>query len=183
MQRSGDILRRFWRDPEHQRGLRLAVLWTSWPVIVGPEAAELARPLGHNKTTLLLGVEDAVAMQEISFQTPRILQAANAFLGEPFFDKVRLDLLGGRTSLDAIAGSLLDRRKLAPLSPEGIGQKLQGLGNIRGGFSGIPALERCYRAYVRLYGGFQEKNSNQQLCNTGNEPKASQPDFLGGNNE
>jgi hypothetical protein len=162
MEHAGDILRRFWRNPEYQRVLRLVALWDSWSEIVGPEVAELARPLGHNKTTLLLGVEDAVAMQEISFQTPDILRMVNASLGESVFDKVRLDLIGGRTSLDTIAASFPKRPGTSPLlSARNRLPPPVNLGALQDDFSKIPAVERCYKAYVRHYGQSHEHTSKQ----------------------
>ncbi|SDB35745.1 Protein of unknown function [Desulfonatronum thiosulfatophilum] len=149
-----EILHGLWSDPEHRRRLRLARMWTSWSKIVGDHVAELARPLGHNKTTLLLGVDDPMAMQEIHFQTSAILEAVNAALGEKCFDKVRLDLLNGRSPLDAIAQTLVRGREVRSRSPrqafDDAGFTAGDLGHDAGSFSAVPALERCYRAYVRL---------------------------------
>ncbi|HDQ41884.1 MAG TPA: DUF721 domain-containing protein [Desulfonatronum sp.] len=152
MQRTNDILRGFWNKPEQQRELRLASLWSLWSEIIGPEIADLAKPLGHNKTTLLLGVEDAMVMQEITFQAPRILRTVNAALGEAYFDKVRFDLLGARSSLDAVAGSFSDRPAPAPSSIAKARQLSEELGGAWGHISGIPAVKRCYMAYVHFHG-------------------------------
>jgi hypothetical protein len=149
-----DILQGFWRDPERQRCLRLAALWASWRDIVGDELAELAKPLGHSRTTLLLGVEDPMVMQEMHFHAPEILKAVNASLGEVFFDNVRLDLLGGRSSLDVLARSPVEGRQAVPrqLPQVAMGADIQPeeLGQDARDFSNIPAIERCYRAYARF---------------------------------
>ena len=149
MHLAGDILRRYWSDPENLRKLRLAGLWRFWPQMVGPELAELAKPVGHSRTTLLLGVEDPMAMQEVSYDAPAILRAVNASLGEAYFDRIRFDLIGDHIALDAVAGSFPQAGK-AESTRTVPGPR--GLGGLPVGFSGIPSLERCYRAYVRLYG-------------------------------
>lgn len=150
----GNLLQGFWSTPKHRRALRLVALWTAWDAVVDPDLARLAKPLGHKDRTLFLGVEDAIAMQEVSLQTPDILHAVNTALGEPFFDKVRLDLLRGRTSLDAVAESVSVSREKAPRPIHSVANALSGdtreIGTLRPGFSRIPAVERCYQAYVRL---------------------------------
>lgn len=115
----------------------------------------MAKPLGRNKSTLLLGVEDPMVMQELHFHSPAILVAVNSALGEKLFDKVRLDLLGGRSSLAAIAEGInaelaAGRREIARSSPEGyLDLAISGSGQSEHRFAGVPALARCYRAYVR----------------------------------
>jgi hypothetical protein len=154
MEHVGELLRRFWSSPEHKRELRLAAMWKNWPEIVGADVAKLAKPLGRSKTTLLLGVEDAIAMQEVSFYAQHILRTVNASLGDFFFDKVRLDLIGTRTSLDAVTGtapSCCGSRYGVVSSPLTVaGVMPDKLGKVHG-FCGMPTLERCYRAYVRLF--------------------------------
>jgi len=161
---AGEILQDFWNHPDRQRHLRLAALWTSWPDIVGPEIAGLAKPLGRNKQTLLLGVDDSMAMQEMHFLTQQVLQAVNNALGEVFFDKVHIDLLSGRSSLDSLQQSLMrgrtpkERTSVRILQDAGV--PVQKLGRQIGNFSDIPALERCYEAYVRAFGP-SRKRTNQ----------------------
>ncbi|GAB6058452.1 DciA family protein [Desulfonatronum parangueonense] len=163
---ASEILHGIWSDPDCRRRLRLARLWSSWSEIVGDHVAELAKPLGHNKTTLLLGVDDPMAMQEMHFQTPAILAAVNAALGEKYFDKVRLDLLNGRSPLDAIEQMLVRGREAGSRTPrqvlESAALDAGELGHDAGRFSTVPALERCYRAYVRLVEGTRaQKKINQ----------------------
>lgn len=161
-----DILQGLWSDPERQRCLRLAKLWSSWPEIVGHDIADLAKPLGHNKSTLLLGVDDPMAMQEMHFQAGAILEATNAALGENFFDKVRLDLLSGRSSLDAMASTLVEGREVRSQSSfaafQNAGVKVEDVGGNVGKFSAIPALERCYKAYVNFLSGARTSKKHDQ---------------------
>lgn len=159
MHSAGEIIQRIWSDPDHQRGLLLVSVWKSWPTIVGSDLSELVKPLGHKGGTLYLGVEDAVVMQEASFQSSHILRQVNAFLGETFFDKVRFDLIGGRTSLDEVADTLPGRFP----DPSGLSMKSgiqpDNLGTIRPDFSGSPALARCYKTYVRHFKQLRDNNS------------------------
>ena len=79
-------------------------LWRDWPRAVGEDVAALCRPLGHRRGILIAGVEDTVAMQELSYATPEILARVNGYLGENCFDKVQFDLLGADSSgCDAVA--------------------------------------------------------------------------------
>lgn len=150
-----EILQGFWSSEDRRLQWRLAKAWSSWREIVGPDIADMAKPLGRNKSTLLLGVEDPMVMQELHFHAPAILVAVNSALGEKLFDKVRLDLLGGRSSLAAIAEEInaelaKGRKKFARSSPESYpGLASNGSGHSENRFAGVPALARCYRAYVR----------------------------------
>lgn len=158
MHSSGEIIQRLWRESEHQAGLRLVAVWQTWSEIIGPDLAELVKPLGHQDGTLFVGVEDSVVMQETSFQASFILHAVNAFLGEPFFDKVHYNLIGGRTSLDAAAKTFSGSpgRGRPELSGR---QRPPDLGALHNGFFTIPALERCYRAFLRHFNVAQRDNS------------------------
>lgn len=163
-----DILHDFWSGPERALQWRLAEIWSSWPAIVGQDIADLAKPLGRNKSTLLLGVEDPMVMQEMHFHAPTILRAVNAALGMKVFDKVRLDLLGGRSSLIAVADvlehELREGRKAVAgtisTAYEQAGVRLADMNDTHGRFAAVPAVERCYRRYVRLL----EKLETQQKC-------------------
>lgn len=161
MHSTGEIIRRLWSNPEHQAGLRLVAVWQTWPEIIGPDLAKLVKPLGHYERTLVLGVEDAVVMQEASFQAPWILQAVNAFLGDHFFDKIRFNLIGGRTPLDAVSKSLPARSgRDCPTHPAR--QRPQELGALRSDFFTIAALERCYRTYVGVFNAPRKDSSTKQ---------------------
>ncbi len=82
--------------------LHMAQVWANWAQIMGPVLNTLARPLGCRENTLILGAEDSVVMQELRFYTQDILERIESFLGRCPFDKVRLELLNDRTSLDMV---------------------------------------------------------------------------------
>ncbi len=105
---------------------RLYHLWQNWEMVMGPELAELALPLGHRHATLLVCAEDNMALQELAFQTGEILERVNAFMDAPFFDKVELHLGMGRTPLTSppdIQPS--SREPLLPERPEGLRGELK----------------------------------------------------------
>ena len=79
---------------------RLTALWQCWPIVMGPELAPLAMPLGQHKGILLIGAEDTMILQELQLQGSELLERANAFMGEDFFCSVRLSLVLGKTRLD-----------------------------------------------------------------------------------
>ena len=122
---------------------RLSRLWKAWPELVGPELAAMARPLGHRKKNLILGGEDPIVLQELSFFADQFLDKANAFLGEDFFDKVVFELIQGRSSLGGELG-------LPGPAPRPKLKKIQNLGKLDYISESDSALGRCYRAYVRL---------------------------------
>ena len=119
----------------------LAQLWKNWDIVMGPDIAALAHPLGHRGNILLVGGEDSCAMQELSYAVPEILERVNAFMDEEYFQKVELHLLLGKESLRRVditqPPSLpspqrpprLGRLKLPPDSP----------------------VAACYAAYLRCF--------------------------------
>ena len=82
---------------------RLARLWQNWSMVMGPDIAPLAWPLGHRNSTLLVGGEDAMVMQELSMLAGEMLERANAFMDAPFFTDVKVSLALGKNPLDSIA--------------------------------------------------------------------------------
>ncbi len=127
---------------------KLVSLWRNWVRIVGPEVGELAWPLKHAKTTLILGCEDALAMQEASYYVDWILQEANAFLECNCFRKVQFELLRGRRPLNECFEHLgIDRtqKKPRPAAPPGLGT-----------LDKVPTEDtpegRAYRSYVKIFG-------------------------------
>ena len=70
--------------PQHYM---LTQLWKNWEVVMGPDIAALAHPLGHRNGILLVGGDDSCAMQELSYAAPEILERVNAFMNEDYFHK------------------------------------------------------------------------------------------------
>ena len=62
-------------------------LWQNWEMVMGPDIAPLAWPLGARNDILIVGGEDNLALQELSFMTPEILERVNAFMDAPVFDR------------------------------------------------------------------------------------------------
>ena len=141
--RLGDMIVNFAGRPEADLGFRLARLWPRWREVMGQDLAPWARPLGHKGQTLLLGVEDALAMQESRYDAPEVLERVNAFLGQVYFDKAHFDLLQGKTPLDGPFGQA-PTFWCAPLG------KQANLGGLN--LDPNTAVGRCYLAYVRQFG-------------------------------
>lgn len=123
--------------------LALARLWRNWPEVLGPELAALVRPLGHRKTTMILGAANSMIMQEFTFLGPEILERTNAFLGKNYFQEVRLELMSGRPGLDC---NLLP----TPL-PQKTSPAPAPLGNLLPCMDPASPVSACYRAYVRHF--------------------------------
>ncbi len=115
-----------------------------WAEIVGPETAELVRPLGHRRRDLLLGADDPVVMQEMVFAAPEILSLVNAALGHEAFDRVRFDLLGKRAPLDTL-------RALPPRFSTPVPIRPDRLGGLLGKLDPNSPVGRCYAKYVAYF--------------------------------
>jgi hypothetical protein len=82
-----------------QENFHLLHLWDNWPMVMGDELCAIAHPLGAKNRTLIIGAEDSMLMHELSFQASQILSLANAFMNEPYFKQLRLELLQKRKPL------------------------------------------------------------------------------------
>lgn len=89
---------------------------------MGPDLAPLAHPLGHRDGLLLVGGEDHFILQELTYAAPEILERVNAFMDEPFFHRVELHLLFGKTPLN-----LAEPTRVAPPPPAPRPPRLGGL--------------------------------------------------------
>ena len=119
----------------------LGHLWRNWDLVMGPDIAPIARPLGHRNGILLVGGDDSCALQELSYAVPEILERVNAFMDEEFFHKVELHLLMGKSSLQHIGITQVPE----PPRP----QKPPRLGKAQ-----LPSdspLASAYAAYVRMF--------------------------------
>ncbi|WP_243358022.1 DUF721 domain-containing protein [Fundidesulfovibrio terrae] len=142
MRALGELIIGFASRRDAGLGFRLAMLWPRWREVLG-DVAPYAFPLGHRRSILLLGVEDAMAMQESIYDGPDVLDKVNAFLGQQLFDKVQFDLLQGKTPLSAISGEAPTYWRLP--SP-----RIARLGGLN--LDPNTAVGRSYAAYVRQFG-------------------------------
>jgi hypothetical protein len=125
---------------------RLVQLWRHWRTVMGPDLADLAIPLGTRKRVLLVGGEDTLAIQELSYQVPEMLERVNAFMTEDQFDKVELRLAPGNENP---AAGLTGTDVPAGFGPRPLPPRPADLGGLR-----LPPgspVERCYAAYLRLF--------------------------------
>ena len=131
--------------PQHYM---LTQLWKNWDVVMGPDIASLAHPLGHRNDILLIGGEDSCAMQELSYAAPEIMERVNAFMDEDYFHKVELHMLGGKDSLRRV-----DITQTPSLPPPPRPPKLGALT--------LPPdspVAACYAAFVRCFAGTDKNN-------------------------
>ncbi|MGE4557754.1 MAG: DUF721 domain-containing protein [Desulfovibrionaceae bacterium] len=147
MVRLQEGVNRFARRLDGGLGLRLARLWRNWGEVLG-ELSEMARPLGRRRNALIIGCEDALVMQELSFFESEVLHRVHEFLGEECFDKVRFELIEDRTSLDTIEAPTVQRGRRPLLRPANLGE-VQRL------WEDESAIGRSYRAYVALMSGLK----------------------------
>lgn len=126
------------REPRRQH---LDQLWKNWEMVMGPDLAPLAHPLGHRDGLLLVGAEDHLLLQELTYAVPEILERVNAFMDENFFHKVELRLLSEKTPLNRA------RPAAAPLPPPP--PRPARLGELR--LDPESPVGRCYAAYLRCF--------------------------------
>ncbi len=145
-----------WRKPENirlalERFLKrigkpeqvlLTRLWQHWDMVMGPDIACLAWPLGSKNGVLLVGGEDAMSMQEISYMHHEILERANAFMGSAFFSAVKVRLSLDKTPLhEAVLPRAIHKVHLGPP------QKLSG--KYLASMPSDSPVARCYARYVQ----------------------------------
>jgi len=121
---------------------RLARLWQNWSMVMGPELAPLARPMGERKGVLLVGGEDAMVMQELVMMRDEILQRANAFMDNRFFTDMHVGLSLGKRPLDGLAPPLCGRA--SKILPKLNGSALHEVVDLDS-----PAA-RCYAVFLNL---------------------------------
>lgn len=133
---------------QETRHTQLDQLWKNWDMVMGPDLAPLARPLGHRDGLLLVGGEDHLVLQELTYATPEILERVNAFMDEPFFHRVELHLLFGKTPLDLVTITPV------PSPPPMI--RPPGLGGLD--LDPASPVGRCYQAYLRCFETASDEN-------------------------
>lgn len=127
---------------------RLVQLWRNWSMVMGPDLAGLAIPLGSRKRVLIVGGEDNMAMQELTYQIPEMLERANAFMDAEHFDKIELRLLLGREALDTL---IADADVPTGPRPKPLPPRPKRLGELLGQFDPESPVGRCYATYVRMF--------------------------------
>ena len=144
LRRLSESVERFMAAQEASARRNFVEVCRRWSEIVGPETAELLRPLGHKRRALYLGADDPVALQEMLFAAPEILSLVNAALGNEAFDRVRFDLLGGRVPLDAL-------RAVPPRFSTPAEKRPEQLGGLTGKLDPNSPVGRCYAKYVAYF--------------------------------
>ncbi len=134
-------------DPDGSRYLFNGIC-KNWENIVGPDVAELVKPVARKKSTLILGARDSIVIQEISFLSDQILEMINSFCGSDFFDKVRVELLKGRTPLD--------KELVKKPSSRTPAKKPENLGCLKRDMDQDSPVARCYAKYLQFFGQDQD---------------------------
>ncbi len=129
-------------DPRH-----LVELWRNWAMVMGPALAPLALPLGCRGEILVVGGEDNLVLQELSFQTPELLERVNAFMDAPpdapVFTRVELRLIQGKRPLSLPPETPVRERHLC--RPADLGAYLDLM-------DPESPVARCYAACLRMHG-------------------------------
>lgn len=128
---------------DKNESMRLIRLWRGWDDLMG-EMADMARPLGHRGTKLILAAEDPIVVQEASYLAPLILETVNNYLGEEVFDKVLFELINGRVPL---GGQPAQRDP----KPSAIYKKPSALGTLKDDIDPDSPVGKCYRAYLKIF--------------------------------
>ena len=140
-----DALKEYLNARGAKNQFQLARLWENWEMVMGPDLAALAFPLGQRKGILLVGAEDNLAAQDLSYMSPEILERVNAFMDGPFFNRVEVHLLFGRTPLDTT------RVVVPPSSRVPLPPRPEGLGGLMQSLDPESTVGRCYLKYVRMF--------------------------------
>lgn len=133
-------LRRFGLSQHQEQLLRL---WEMWEMVMGKDLSEIAVPLGHRDTVLIVGGEDHLVLQELTYAAPEILERVRAFMDREFFQRVELQLMMGRTPLNCI--------QLEAYAVEPPLSRPEPLGGLFGLLNPKSPIGRCYTAYVRMF--------------------------------
>lgn len=160
------LLERMGGTPE-RAGLQS--LWDNWETVLGPELAALAQPLGHHqpgkgdggtgRAALLLGVEDAMLMQELRFRGEEILERVNGFLGRAYFCEVKVSLPLGRSA------PVRSREQAPPVGMADTTPPCAARGTFLSGMDSASPVARCYARFARLTRGAGEKAAGEHERN------------------
>lgn len=130
---------------------KLTALWKSWESVVGEDISSLGFPLGHKETVLHIGVDDSMALQDLSMQKEDILERVNDFMEADFFDDVAITLMQGKRDLSRPEET---RSAPAPVTdsppawlPE---EERPDVGKLLGKIPPDSPIARCYEAHVSM---------------------------------
>ncbi len=137
-----NTLERFMQRNSNAEKVQLVRLWQHWSMVMGPDIANLAKPLGEKNFILLIGTEDAMSTQEISFMHWEILERANAFMGKDYFTSIKVGICLDKTPLD-----ILCRQRPVPSPPTLPPFKLHC--HYLQNMSMDSAVARCYARFVQ----------------------------------
>lgn len=136
---AGGVARLLGRLDGQGRG-QSARVWPHWAQVVGPTLAAHVRPLAVRGRTLVVGGQEPVILQEMSYFQLEMLERINGFLGQEVFDKIVFELLSGRVPLDA---AVVARRPACREAP-----RPGSLGGLERLLTEDSAVGRAYRTYV-----------------------------------
>jgi hypothetical protein len=140
-----DALDNFFSRHQDRANLHVAHLWENWGMVMGEYLGKIALPLGTQNRTLLIGADDSMLMNDLSFYTPEILGRANAFMREEYFDKIRLSPLRGRTPLYPAPP------KQSSMQEPDIRTKPENLGGLMGVLDPDSPIGKAYASYVKSF--------------------------------
>lgn len=145
-----DHLNTFLSDTTDGMEERLLIeLWKNWNMVMGPELSTIALPLGRHDQTLIIGGEDTMALQELTFMKTEILERVNAFMDMAFFEKIDLQLPMGRSLLYQNQIPTASNKKMLQVP-----KQLSISKDLLEADTNSP-ISRCYKAYL-LMGGYLE---------------------------
>lgn len=146
MKNISEAIQDFFTKNNYKQEMDIVRVWLNWDKIVGPELAGLAKPLGKQKQSLIIGVENSLIMQEIRFYSQQLLDFIYDFLQWQPFDKIKFELLYGKTSLDQIQIN----KDIKIQEPRHAHVADSNIGHLDFTACSIPSFSSCYKSYVQM---------------------------------
>lgn len=131
-------------DPSIEKRLQL---WSQWDTIMGSPVIDLGFPIETKGKSIIMGAENALAMQELSMLSPTILNRVNSFLGETnAYTRVVLTQANHPPRL-----AMSVKKQAATTQPDTMPPPPKGFGHRLDNFSDDSIVSRCYRALHAAY--------------------------------
>lgn len=128
-------------------------LWQNWEMVMGPDIAPLAWPLGARNDILIVGGEDNLALQELSFMTPETLSGSMRLWMPRYSTGSNCGLSWATGLWDQMPDIQPSTRvRPAPPRPRQLGAHLEEM-------NPDSPVARCYAAYLRMHGVPTERKS------------------------